>query len=196
MESKLPKEKPKSLALRRNLEKLQLELRNIIQGVKRNNGTSGFPRYGVGEEFHDQTEANGPESYKGNYSELNYTDEEPVTEMKFTATGSKAELVPEPLLTPFIVNESALNSSCIHSGEGFSSKATDISHSKGIETDAPRDSGDEQDIEEKRLMASFVQEIEDLMELQQANQEEHWMSFDSFSLGLDEIEKKIQHDDD
>jgi len=28
-----------------------------------------------------------------------------------------------------------------------------------IETDAPRDSGDEQDIEEKRLMASFVQEF-------------------------------------
>jgi len=70
MESKLPKEKPKSLALRRNLEKLQLELRNIIQGVKRNNGTSGFPRYGVGEEFHDQTEANGPESYKGEIQNL------------------------------------------------------------------------------------------------------------------------------
>jgi len=62
MESELPKEKPKSLALRRNLETLQLELRNIIEAVKR---TWGLPRYGVGEEFHDQTQANGPESYNG-----------------------------------------------------------------------------------------------------------------------------------
>jgi len=65
MESKLPKEKPKSLALRRNLQRLHLELRNIIQGVKRNNGTWGLPRYGVGEELLYRTEANGSQSYSG-----------------------------------------------------------------------------------------------------------------------------------
>ncbi|CAJ1974950.1 unnamed protein product [Sphenostylis stenocarpa] len=166
MESKLPKEKPKSLALRRNLVRLQLELRNIIQGMQRNNGTWGFPRYGIGEEVDDQPEANGPESYKV----FNYTDEEPVTEMKSPARGSKAELVPEPLLTPFILNESAPN----FSGEGFSSKVSDLSQAKGY----------------------CIEMIEDLMELQQANQEENRMNFESFSLRLDEIEKKIQRDDD
>ncbi|KAG2399215.1 uncharacterized protein HKW66_Vig0083030 [Vigna angularis] len=184
MESKLPKEKPKSLALRRNLERLQLELRNVIEGVKKNNGTRGLPRYGVGEELLHQTEANGSEYY---------TDEEAVIEVKFS---SRAEPVPEPLLTPFIVNESAINSSCIHPGEDFSSKATDISQSKGYATDAPRDSGDEQDIEEKSLVEPFVEQIEDLMELQQAHQEENRKNFDSLSLGLDEKEKKIQPDDD
>ncbi|WVZ18765.1 hypothetical protein V8G54_006087 [Vigna mungo] len=157
MESKLPKEKPKSLALRRNLERLQLELRNVIQGVKKNNGSCGLPRYGVGEELLYQTEANGSESC---------TDEVAAIEVKFS---SRSEPVPEPLLTPFIVNESAINYSCIHPGEDFSSKATDISKSKGIE---------------------------ELVELQQAHQEENRMNFDSLSLGLDEKEKKIQPDDD
>jgi len=41
----------------------------------------------------------------------------------------------EPLLTPFIVNESAINSTCVHPGEDFSSKATQISQSKGYDHD-------------------------------------------------------------
>lgn len=70
MESKLPKEKPKSLALRRNLERLQLELRNVIQGVKKNNGNWGLPRYGVGEELLHQTEPNASESCTGEIQNL------------------------------------------------------------------------------------------------------------------------------
>ncbi|WVZ05120.1 hypothetical protein V8G54_018466 [Vigna mungo] len=46
-----------------------------------------------------------------------------------------SEPVPEPLLTPFIVNESAINSSCIYPGEDFSSKATNISQSKEYDHD-------------------------------------------------------------
>lgn len=59
---------------------------------------------------------------------FNYTDEEAAIEVKFSSRS-------EPFLTPFIVNQSAINSSCIHPGEDFSSKATDISQSKGYDHD-------------------------------------------------------------
>jgi len=47
---------------------------------------------------------------------LNYTDEEAVTEMKFSVRVSQAE-----------------HSSGVYPGEGFSSNATDISQSKGYD---------------------------------------------------------------
>ncbi|ESW10004.1 hypothetical protein PHAVU_009G173500 [Phaseolus vulgaris] len=164
MERNMPKQQSQGLASRRNLEKLQLELSSIKQGVQShelgqgNNGTWGFLRYGIGEENHDQAEADGPEFDKV---------EETVVDMKFPASGSKAEVVPDPLLTQFIPNVSAPNSSGIHRGEGSSSNPSDVSNVKGIEE-----------------------------ELQRAHEEENQMNFDSLRLGLDEMEKKIQHDDD
>jgi len=71
MERNIPKQQSQGLASRRNLERLQLELSSIKQGVQSyevgqgNNGTWGFLRYGIGEEVHDQTEADDPEFDKG-----------------------------------------------------------------------------------------------------------------------------------
>ncbi|KAL2346957.1 hypothetical protein Fmac_000957 [Flemingia macrophylla] len=65
----------------------------------------------------------------------------------------------DPLLSPFISNVSVSNSSGIHTGEGFSCNASDVSDAKGSETDSPPDSGDEKDAEERRLKAYFVQEL-------------------------------------
>ena len=53
--------------------------------------------------------------------------------MKFPASGSKAEVVPDPLLTQFIPNVSAPNSSGIHRGEGSSSNPSDVSNVKGYD---------------------------------------------------------------
>lgn len=70
----MPKQQSQGLASRRNLEKLQLELSSIKQGVQShelgqgNNGTWGFLRYGIGEENHDQAEADGPEFDKGEFA--------------------------------------------------------------------------------------------------------------------------------
>ncbi|KAK7353987.1 hypothetical protein VNO80_19443 [Phaseolus coccineus] len=136
-DSDFPKEQPKSLASRRNLERLHLELSN--EGVqpfvpgKGVNGTWGVPRYGIGE-VHDQTEAYGSEYKKGNNSIFNYTDEGPVIDMKFPAVGSVAEPVPDPLLKPFI-SVSASKSCDVHRGEGFSSNASDNSNAEGFGTD-------------------------------------------------------------
>ena len=64
-----PKEQqPRILAIRRNLEKLKLELHNINRGIdshvqgKRVNGTWGASRYLIGEE--DDTESDGGEIEK------------------------------------------------------------------------------------------------------------------------------------
>ncbi|KAG2399214.1 uncharacterized protein HKW66_Vig0083040 [Vigna angularis] len=137
MERNMPKQQ-RGLASRRNLERLKLELSSIKQGVQSyelvqgNNGTWGFLRYGIGEE-HDQTEADdGAEYNKGNCSVLNYTVEETVVDMKFPARGSKVEVVPDPLLTQFIPNVSAPNSSDIHDGEDFSSNVSDVSNVRGL----------------------------------------------------------------
>ncbi|CAJ1974951.1 unnamed protein product [Sphenostylis stenocarpa] len=150
MERNMAKQQPQGLASRRNLERLQLELSSIKQGVQShelgqgNNGTWGFLRYGIGEEAHDQTEADGPEFD----TVFNYVVEEPVVDMKFPG-------------------EPAPNSSGIHRGEGFSRNASDISNVIGIA---------------------------DVMEFQRAHQEEKRMNFESISLGLDNVEKKIQRD--
>ncbi|QCE14392.1 hypothetical protein DEO72_LG11g1392 [Vigna unguiculata] len=136
MERNMAKQQ-RGLASRRNLERLKLELSSIKQGVQSyelvqgNNGTWGFLRYGIGEEY-EQTEADDNKVF-------NYTVEETVVDMKFPARGSKAEC---------FSNVSAPNSI-------------------GIE-----------------------------VELQRAHQEETRMNFFSLNLGLDETEKKIQHDDD
>ncbi|TKY73557.1 DEHYDRATION-INDUCED 19-like 6 [Spatholobus suberectus] len=81
-----------------------------------------------------------------------------VLDKKLPARGSKHEPVPDPLLSPFI-HVSVPNSSGIHPGGGSASNASDISNAKGSGTDAPPDSGDEEDIKERRLRASFVQEL-------------------------------------
>ncbi|CAJ1974952.1 unnamed protein product [Sphenostylis stenocarpa] len=160
MESHLRKEQRKSLASRRNLEWLHLELSKINAGVQFApgegiNGTWGVPRYGIGEEVHDLTEAYATEYKQGNNSVFNYPNEEPVIDMQFPATGGK----PEPLLKPFICNVSAPKSSDNHPGEGFCSSASEISNGKGFGTDAPQNPGDEENSEEASLMASFVQEF-------------------------------------
>ncbi|RDX89296.1 hypothetical protein CR513_28991, partial [Mucuna pruriens] len=88
-------------------------------------------------------------------------------EKKLPASGSKHEPLSDPLLSPFIHNVPLPNSSGIHPGEGSSSNASDISNAKGYDpsfhlssgTDAPADSDNEEDNEEKRLRASFVQEL-------------------------------------
>lgn len=82
-----------------------------------------------------------------------------VLDKKVPARGSKHERVPEPLFSKCIHSVSAPTSSGVHPGEGSSSIASDISDAKGSGTDAPADSGDEKDIEEKRLRASFAQEL-------------------------------------
>lgn len=66
-------------------------------------------------------------NHAGNYPVFNCTVEETVVDMKFPATGSKGEVVPEQLLKQLIPNVSAPNSSGIHHGEGFSSNASDVS---------------------------------------------------------------------
>ncbi|XP_047177455.1 uncharacterized protein LOC124844541 [Vigna umbellata] len=137
-DSDFPKGKPKSLASRRNMEKLRLELSKINGGVqsfapgKGINRNWGVPRYGIGE-VHDQTEEHDPEYNKGNDSVFNYTDDkEPVTYMKFPAVGSIAEPVPDPLFKPFVCNVSAPKSCDVHRVEGFSGNASDISNAKGL----------------------------------------------------------------
>ncbi|KAL5192057.1 Protein DEHYDRATION-INDUCED 19 5 [Glycine soja] len=224
-----PKEQqPQVLAIRKNLEKLKLELHNINRGIQsyilrqRVNGTWGAPRYVIGEE--DDTESNGDDddddarsllqcpscdfeidfssahthleemhcydpknllcpvcdetlgeeaiwvaqnssaqkrAWKSDKSSISISsgDSVVVLEKKLPARGSKHEPVPDPVLSPFVRNVSVPNSSGIHPGEGSSRNATYISNAKGSGTDAPQDSGDEQDIEERRLRASFVQEL-------------------------------------
>jgi len=73
MERNMAKEQPQGLAIRRNLERLQLELSTINLGIQSYipgqgiNGNWGVPRYGVGEEVHDQTEADGAVFDKGDF---------------------------------------------------------------------------------------------------------------------------------
>ncbi|KOM40479.1 hypothetical protein LR48_Vigan04g067700 [Vigna angularis] len=87
-----------------------------------------------------------------------------VFDKKLPARG-RHELVPDPLLTPFVRNLSVPNSRGIQPSEGFSSSASDISSGKGYDPDissgkgSETDSGDEEDIEERRQKASFVQEL-------------------------------------
>ncbi|CAJ1974953.1 unnamed protein product [Sphenostylis stenocarpa] len=120
----MAKEQPQGLALRRKLERLQLELSSINRGSQSYvpgqgiHGNWGFPRYGVGEEVHDQTEADHPVFDKGDYSVFNFTVEEPVIDIKHPARESK----PEPVANP-----------CIHRREGFYSNALDISKAKGYD---------------------------------------------------------------
>ncbi|ESW10005.1 hypothetical protein PHAVU_009G173600 [Phaseolus vulgaris] len=153
MERNMAKEQPQGLALRRNLERLQLELSTINLGIQSYipgqgiNGNWGVPRYGVGEEVHDQTEADGAVFDKGHYSVFNLTVEEPTIDMKHPSRESKAEPVPDPFMSPFVRNLSGPNSSDIHHGEGFSSNALDISKTKGFGTDT----GEEKDIENKSM---------------------------------------------
>ncbi|KAG5031989.1 hypothetical protein JHK82_015586 [Glycine max] len=220
-----PKEQqPRVLAIRRNLEKLKLELHNINRGIdshvqgKRVNGTWGASRYLIGEE--DDTESDGDEdddaqsllrcpscdfeidfsslrihleemhcydpknmlcpvcdetlgedairvaqnssaqkrAWKSDKSSISSGDSV-VLEKKLPDRGSKHEPVPDPLLSPFVRNVSVRNSHGIHPGEGSSRNAAYIFNAKGSRTDAPQDSADEQDIEERRLRASFVQEL-------------------------------------
>jgi len=106
--SDFPKRQRKSLATRRNLEKLRLELSKINGEVqcfapwKGINGNWGVPRYGIGE-------VHGP------------------------AVGSIAEAVPDPLLKSFISNVSAPKSCDVHLGEGFCSNTSNISNAKGYD---------------------------------------------------------------
>ncbi|KAG2399211.1 uncharacterized protein HKW66_Vig0083070 [Vigna angularis] len=87
----MAKEQPQGLALRRKLERLQLELSSIKLGTQSYipgqgiNGNWGVPRYGVGEEVHDQIDADGAVFDKGDYSVFNFTVEEPAIDMKVYA---------------------------------------------------------------------------------------------------------------
>jgi len=72
----MTKEQPQGLALRRKLERLQLELSTINNGIQyyvpgqEINGNWGVPRYGVGEEVHDQTEADSIVFDKGDFFKI------------------------------------------------------------------------------------------------------------------------------
>ncbi|QCE14396.1 Protein dehydration-induced 19 [Vigna unguiculata] len=100
-------------------------------------------------------------SWKSDKSSISSSDTV-VFDKKLPARGRH---VPDPLLTPFVRNVSVPNSSGIQPGEGFSSSASDISSGKGYDPDifsgkgSETDSGDEEDIEERRQKASFVQEL-------------------------------------
>ncbi|WVZ18760.1 hypothetical protein V8G54_006082, partial [Vigna mungo] len=116
----MAKEQPQGLALRRKLERLQLELSNIKLGTQSYvpgqgiNGNWGVPRYGVGEEVHDQTEADGAVFDK-----------------------VKPKQVADSFVLPFMRNLSSPNSNGIHHGEGCSSNASDISLPKGYDPSFP-----------------------------------------------------------
>ncbi|XP_061364887.1 protein DEHYDRATION-INDUCED 19 homolog 5-like isoform X2 [Gastrolobium bilobum] len=79
---------------------------------------------------------------------------------KLAATGNKQESMPDPLLSPFICNMPFQNRNDIHLGEDYSSSKKDINitDAKRSGTDEP-DMGDEQDQQERRLRAAFVQEL-------------------------------------
>ncbi|KAK7350654.1 hypothetical protein VNO77_09505 [Canavalia gladiata] len=83
-----------------------------------------------------------------------------VIDKKLPTRGGKHESMADPLLSPFVCNVSVPNSSGILASDDSSSSASDISNAKSIRTDTSPDmSGDEEDNEERRLRASFVQEL-------------------------------------
>ncbi|KAL1371452.1 hypothetical protein HN51_001695 [Arachis hypogaea] len=79
---------------------------------------------------------------------------------KLAAMGNKQESMPDPLLSPFICNMPVPSSNDIHPNEDSSSskKDLDIPDAKRSGTDAPR-IGNEQDLQERKLRADFVQSL-------------------------------------
>ncbi|TKY55265.1 DEHYDRATION-INDUCED 19-like 5 [Spatholobus suberectus] len=79
---------------------------------------------------------------------------------KLATRGNKQESIPDPLLSPFICNVPLPNSNNFHPDEKSSSsnKDIDIPDAKRTGTDAP-ELGDEQDQQERRLRAAFVQQL-------------------------------------
>ncbi|KAJ1391896.1 Protein dehydration-induced 19, C-terminal [Sesbania bispinosa] len=79
---------------------------------------------------------------------------------KLVARGNKQELIPDPLLSPFICNVPIPNPNNNHPDEKSSSSNKDIDfhNAERSATDAP-DVGVVQDQQERRLRAEFVQEL-------------------------------------
>ncbi|RDX86719.1 Protein DEHYDRATION-INDUCED 19-like 5, partial [Mucuna pruriens] len=77
---------------------------------------------------------------------------------KLASRGNKQELIPDPLLSPFICNLPIPNPNNFHPDENSSNNDIDIHDAKRSGTDA-QDMGDEQDKQERRLRASFVQQL-------------------------------------
>ncbi|KAK7353983.1 hypothetical protein VNO80_19439 [Phaseolus coccineus] len=108
----------------------------------------------LGEDAIKVSQNSSKRSWKSDKSSISSGDSVVFVDKKLPARG-RHEPVPDPLLSPFVRNVSVPNSSGIQPGEGFSSCASDISSGKGSGTD----SGDEEDIEERRQKVSFVQEL-------------------------------------
>ncbi|XP_014490577.1 protein DEHYDRATION-INDUCED 19 homolog 5 isoform X1 [Vigna radiata var. radiata] len=79
---------------------------------------------------------------------------------KLATRGNKQESITDPLLTPFICNP-VPNLNNLHPDENSSSSSKDINipDAKGRSGKDEPDVGDEQDQEEKRLRAAFVQQL-------------------------------------
>nr|KYP69640.1 hypothetical protein KK1_008840 [Cajanus cajan] len=225
-ESDPPNEQPESVAFRKNLEKLKLDLGSINQGIRtyimgqRIDVPRGPPRYLIGDEDDDKTEVGDPvfdgdedddsqsliqctfcdfmidfsavcnclegydpdnmlcpvcdeklgdeairviwnsisqkRTWKSDTSSVSSVDSLDLDE-KLPVRGTKHEPVPDPLLS--LGNVSVPKSGGIHTSEGSSCKASDITKAEGAVTDSSPDSGDEKDAEERRLTATFVQEL-------------------------------------
>ncbi|OIW18321.1 hypothetical protein TanjilG_31461 [Lupinus angustifolius] len=79
---------------------------------------------------------------------------------KLAVRGNKQGSIPDPLLSPFICNSPVLNANKIHLDEDSSSsnKDLDIPNTNRSGADAAY-IGDEQDLQEKRVRAAFVQDL-------------------------------------
>ncbi|XP_062168871.1 protein DEHYDRATION-INDUCED 19 homolog 5-like isoform X2 [Alnus glutinosa] len=74
------------------------------------------------------------------------------------AVGNKHESAPDPLLSLFINNMQFLDPKCIQQDESFRDDASDTSAVKSMEPSS-LDEGHEQDNEERRQKAAFVQQL-------------------------------------